>query len=400
MNETMGNDAGLTGSQKKVQNLRWYRGQWYIDATRHGERICHSLKTTNQREAVKAMRAELEAYETAWRAGRMEEYRRLANPHRPVAEAKDYATIGEVLSRYMAGIRALGVAEKTAGNYLSSLCLVAFMAEEDLRKQKVDILTGAMVVAFEERMLARRGDDSGRRSIASMLRQARAIFSEDAMRLYEGLELPDLRPFLKGGNVKKVPGVQYMTPFTHPELCRETPKRIAELRETRADLWLACSLMYGLALRNSEAAAARWSWVSVDPQNKELVSIFICDRPEEGFRVKAKGSTRRVPIHREQWEQMQALRLAGDEYILPGGNATRRRYLCGRDLSAWMRSIGWTNPPFEKAAYELRKLRGSEWFTDPTIGPAQASKWLGHCDLTTTCKFYAHMTTQAAPRAM
>ena len=64
-----------------------------------------------------------------------------------------------------------------------------------------------------------------------------------------------------------------------------------------------------------------------------------------------------------------------------------------------MRAIGWDAKTFQKAGYELRKLKGSAWFSDPELGPAVAQEWLGHKDISTTVKYYSALIKKSEPKA-
>ena len=77
------------------------------------------------------------------------------------------------------------------------------------------------------------------------------------------------------------------------------------------------------------------------------------------------------------------------EHILPGANVTERAKLVKRDFADWMRKVGWTT---EKACHELRKIRGSEWYTKRGLEVACA--WLRHADLSTTKRYYADLMAQ------
>jgi integrase len=214
------------------------------------------------------------------------------------------------------------------------------------------------------------------------------------------LDLPDLSGFLEAGNVK-APVKQYMVPLTHPDLVARTMAGIEELKAApeRRELRAAVVLMFGLAMRNSEAVAARWNWIVPDPLGSGQMVMFVCNRPEEGFSVKATGSTRWIPMAPGMVEELRALRQDDNPYVLPG-TLTDRKTLMNRTLAQWMRGLGWDEAEFPKAGYELRKLRGSQWYTDQAIGPAQASRWLGHKSLVTTCQFYATLDRQATQRPM
>lgn len=87
-----------------------------------------------------------------------------------------------------------------------------------------------------------------------------------------------------------------------------------------------------------------------------------------------------------------------DEFIVPGGTPTGRNDLIGRDLCAWMRSIGWTRQAWERPVHELRSMMGAVWYTQ--LGPQWARDYLGHKDLKTTLDHYAYLNQHPEPVAV
>lgn len=93
-----------------------------------------------------------------------------------------------------------------------------------------------------------------------------------------------------------------------------------------------------------------------------------------------------------------ALRKGSSLFIVPGASPRVRENLVKRDFATWMRGIGWDVAQHPKAAHELRKLMGSRWFTE--LGAEVAQAWLGHKDISTTCRFCAALTRQPEPLPM
>ena len=79
----------------------------------------------------------------------------------------------------------------------------------------------------------------------------------------------------------------------------------------------------------------------------------------------------------------------------PSEAMTAWRDLVGRHLAQWMRNVGWSSERYDKAAHELRKLFGSDVYTE--LGAEVAKEWLGHASITTTVQFYANLTRHPAP---
>jgi integrase len=119
--------------------------------------------------------------------------------------------------------------------------------------------------------------------------------------------------------------------------------------------------------------------------------LDIVRRELEGFAP--KGRDRSLPVHPDLWVALEALR-GETEYLVDAGTFSERQDVVMRELAAWMTGIGWRT---EKKAHELRKLRGSEWYTK--LGAEVAQTWLGHMDVAMTCRYYATLTRQPAPMA-
>jgi len=111
-----------------------------------------------------------------------------------------------------------------------------------------------------------------------------------------------------------------------------------------------------------------------------------------------KGKDRIVPVSAAVYEHLAALHRPGDDYIVSGGSPRARENLIKRDFAGWMRELGWDAEQYPKAAHELRKLIGSRWYTER--GAEVAQNWLGHADITTTCRFYATLSRQPDPLEM
>ncbi|MBC8350289.1 MAG: hypothetical protein H8E24_16935, partial [Verrucomicrobia bacterium] len=77
-------------------------------------------------------------------------------------------------------------------------------------------------------------------------------------------------------------------------------------------------------------------------------------------------------------------------YGIPFPPKTTRYNLIGIELNGFMRGLGWTKGAgFVKASYELRKLRGSDYYAK--LGAEQAKNFLGHASVVTTEQFYANL---------
>ena len=178
---------------------------------------------------------------------------------------------------------------------------------------------------------------------------------------------------------------------SNPDLCEKTKKLGKALVKNKDPLAIAWILQFELALRAKEIVNLKWNWFV--PRG-EHYALLIIDRPSEEFT--AKGTNREIQVHRKLYEKL--ISLGNDsEFICPGTTENARMNYITRVLADWIRCIGWSVDIFPKAGYELRKLKGSDWFTK--LGPAVAQEWLGHKSIETTMKYYACLATPPPPPA-
>ncbi|MDD3276778.1 MAG: site-specific integrase, partial [Kiritimatiellales bacterium] len=203
---------------------------------------------------------------------------------------------------------------------------------------------------------------------------ARSVFARWVLAEYKGLTLPGLDGFLHGASMR-VHDKLYMAPPA--ALVEETLKAARMLPENgRKDLYAVFVLCYEFALRAGEAMEARVDWISPD-----------CIEIKAGKQWSIRRRGRKIPFNPETLADLKAVIRKGEDYILPGNNKTDRENLIKREFAAWMRALGWDADEYGHAAHELRKLKGSRWYTEQ--GANVARDLLGHTSVVTTCKFYA-----------
>lgn len=235
----------------------------------------------------------------------------------------------------------------------------------------------------------------GRNTVESIHRKARSVFSDWALQIYrdENLLLPDVVEWKKYRAVKEDHG-SYRLPIEDPDLCARVRESGGELLTKKDRLAVGWLVSYELALRAKEAAFLRWDWFV---SRGEHFGLLIINRPEQNF--KPKGTNREIQVHRDLFEELKIQSSGSDGFILPGGSFTDRYNYIVRELAGWMRGQGFDRDRFNKATYELRKLKGSEWYSSPDLGPQVAQEWLGHKDISTTCKYYAALDRKVSPLA-
>ena len=308
-----------------------------------------------------------------------------------------YASIGAVIEHFRAVAAKRDMAHNSVRQYVKSLGRVLLQGGgiRSIEDQSTTILSVGLVDRYEIAALAEVSSANPgaqrrrRNTIASTLNQARALFSAWARVKYEqaGLRLPDLTGFLRAGDVMR--DVSWDLPSA--DLVSHTKAQASKLRDQDKDLWTVWILCYGLAMRSDEAAHARWDWI-YDVRGQR--SIDIIKRPAEWSGP--KGTEGHVPISDDMWSALCAVR--GDStYILPGETITARRNLVGRRFAKWIRECGWDKDTYIHCAHEMRRLRGSEWWTEPSIGPVVCSAWLRHSSLAVTQQHYAKLTVMPAP---
>jgi integrase len=316
------------------------------------------------------------------------------------------ATIGEVCGAYLDHVARFGApAPSTARLNVTRLRrLVAIGAGRPLEEVdglEVSVLSAELVQRWAGIALGAEPDDSRRRSVRSLLRQARSLWARDVLRAdaYRDLTVPDLAGFLKAVPCKD-PAVQYRMPEAgFVEWFLKRAHKLGEEHDGtdpdaggRPDLYGAFLLMFYSAGRPGDACAARWSWLFEEDLGGGVKrwAIDYTAKPAEGYKPKASGGC--VPLPAAAVAELRKLERAGDPYILPGGSATGRRDLICRDLAGWMRLQGWET---EKAGYELRKLRGCYWRLK--YGLDRCHTWMRHKSYNTTLRHYADLPRRPLP---
>ena len=308
-------------------------------------------------------------------------------------------TVGEAIERYERKaaedyVRNSRPRPETVTNYVSALRLVLRTAGHedpdslDMRHVDAAAATHYARTTVED---STSDPDRARRTAASTLRNARAVFSGWTT----GIETADkaVKEFCTA-HVVDAPPIKYRYP--NANLVDRTVAAGKGLAQTDPEMYPAWICCYWLALRAGEAAAARWDWIrEIDRDGRRAAYLDVIRRPG-GWNP--KGGERSVPVAPTVLAALQATRAPGQEYLLPGNNPTERLDLVRRRLAAWMRGLGWSRAEYPKAGHELRKLMGAEWYT--RYGVEVACKWLGHADIRTTHRYYADLTRHPDPIEM
>lgn len=284
---------------------------------------------------------------------------------------------------------------ETVTNYVSALRLVIRVGDSALRGDETPLqeINANLAASYAAQAIQDGSDnhDRARRTAASTLRNARAVFS----RWTSGIDAADkaVKEFCTA-DVVDAPPVKYRYPAA--DLVAGTLAAGKALQTTAPDLYPAWICCYWLALRAGEAAAARWDWIrDVERDGRRAAYLDVIRRPG-GWNP--KGGERSVPLAPSVLEALRTTRRTGQEYLLPGSTPTQRLDLVRRTLASWMRGVGWTRAEYPKAGHELRKLMGAEWYT--RYGVEVCCKWLGHANIQTTHRYYADLTRHPDPIEM
>jgi integrase len=232
---------------------------------------------------------------------------------------------------------------------------------------------------FEKRRLLGEGKDAAgdgttRRTVKSVMRQARSIF---AARFLVRKTFGSVHGQLDGfrlAPLAKAPKCRYTLPSTN--LIDRTWQALPGLTETDPSATVAFLLAATAGLRKGEIAAARWDWIDWERGTMHI-------RCEHDFTPKS-GEERLVGIPADVLGRLKDMRRPG-RYVLPGTD-TERKELVFRRLSAWMRDLGWNRV---KTVHELRKLFGAQVATQAGLYVAQRA--LGHASPTVTNDHYADL---------
>jgi len=334
------------------------------------------FRSTGTKEIPAARRIAAQIIESFWTdAGRGAERLKLRN---------DHATVGELIERYRASATQRPGTIRSNVRSLRMIVKTVHTGDPDIKP--TSILTANLIREFEKRQLQRVEKGTAgvsrvaalqrvRTSIASYVRQARAIVALRKMKFYEGLKLPDLVGF-RGESVeppkRSLPRPLDMQALAAMEIAASS------LAKDDPGLYVAHLLFSRLGLRNIEIVNARTHWINDG-------SIGIINRPEEDFF--SKGCEGWVPIAPDVLKEVLRFQpLCADGYLVPGANRTERHEVVYRRHSKWVSK--WIKDR-TKTSYELRRYAGSR-LLDMGATIFEVRDFLRHRDVQTTQQWYAY----------
>lgn len=382
-----------------IQRQRYsYKGEYRYNRSFHlekqvgGRTVCFPLGTDARKAAEKA--DEIGAF-LALPASTLDQARKLYDP-RGEARSAGYATIREVFDAHTAGFRSLGISEKSGRGYQYALVQIMRHVEAHRKgkdvisrpgakldwspwtKQCTTVLTAKQLIDFKTLWLDGLEDEeeilTAQITCDSFMRQARSIFSRDAMKYYRQacVTLPDLTDWMDVGFF----GARKFFELQPVATIRAVFESMPELKKADPNAWRACMLCVHMGLRKAEAAAMKWSWVEVVDGTPRV------NLRQDGTFAPKHGTGRRVTFKPWVWEALQASRDSLDTVI--SGTDTERTEGVFARLNAWLKKRGIGS---EKPTHELRKCWVS--YIAKTEGMLAAQKMAGHRDPKTTTTHYA-----------
>lgn len=227
--------------------------------------------------------------------------------------------------------------------------------------------------------------DRARRSAASSLNQARAIWARWAMPEYRRAGLTVAPCCLEWRRIR-APSVPYTPP--PDELRRATATAFARLEQEDPPLWTAAALMFLFGMRPVDAKVLTWERF-VQADGRRLLSYM----PSK-TRLSAAGRQVTIPVAEAVYQRLRVAAGGSEPFVVPAEHATAREDMFKRRLNRWVRGLGWDRARFPKAGYELRKLFASAVLN--TAGIEWAAAYLGD-NPETVRKYYAAVWHERAP---
>jgi len=374
----------LDSRGQKIKGLFMRGGKFYIKIKINRKLILHMINRTTAREAVTYMRE----YLGKVAGGEVEEIE--ARRHR---DARPAATLAEILAAYRAARAGFGDPRPaTVEMNCYNLRRVVETSGFNLGTPATEWMTLAVLDKFRNVSLTGAPDLNARRiTIRSHVRAARSVLCYRSD--FRDLRLPELEQLNQWLEYQTVKKAKPDRRWPSQEVITRTVEAGRKLAGPLSVVW---ALVYDLAMRASEARAARWDWVRLQSENGYVRAIMdIESRPDEDFAVKTEhcaaggGSTRHIPI------PPPVLVALGwvpgtpkpEGFILPGKSPTARRELIEDDFSAWVVALDPWWMKQSKFAHRLRGWRGGFWAL--RYGYERCCAWIGHRSFQTTLTNYA-----------
>lgn len=379
-------------------HLQLRGGWWHFVCEWRGRRIRRATRTTDAGLARKLRDTWMEEI---WREGML--------PEQPAVNAA--VTVGEILDAFEAGpLDSSAAHRRRVCNIVRSIVRTVH-PDRDPNAMDQAVLSEATVAGWRRARLAAaqaveatEGQAAGARlkaSANSLLNQAAALFSSDAVALFRerGLAVTVADGWRAACRARsfKVASARARWEAPAPAVVRAVLVGAGELlaagavqrpednatpaEDQRRNLALAVALMLGGGLRKGEVHQLRWDWISDAGADWSIAAP-----------IATKDGSGRLNQRVQGWALdlcgVRSLRMESGPIL--GGHETERREMVFRRLSDWMRGLGWTA---QKTAHGLRDLAIS------IVIAQTGSAWEGqgfarHSSVTVTESHYGHFARE------
>lgn len=402
--------------KRELKHLLKRGSIWYFRVERKGKVTCTTLDTPDE-DLARRRRDVL--------------MRNIANDRWELIDGlkatRNIATVGEVIERYSAAVD-LQLSVNTMRDYcwavrkiLKTIMSEGRLSDEAVNQLPVTVLNAGLVRKWQQHCLAKLvadghgGDklkeDTAAISCNSMIAQARSLFSKRVMsrKVYEGLNVPDLKEFLGAPVLNVLKRDVYHKP--PEEVIAKIWKAARELRDgclrtatdgtelegppwKRPGLWLVFYLAAQTGMRKGELRAVRYRWLgaSQDGKGAMLTVAFETDFVSKGKRERLVPIAAAVEIECRRVAKENGWPTELNDYVVPGLAADKETLF--RELGSWMTEQGWTR---RQKAHELRKIFASD--LTEAGDPYDTQLALGHGDIKTTMRYAARREVRAVDQA-
>ncbi len=296
----------------------------------------------------------------------------------------NYSTIKEIVELYKNNISSFGncslqSARNNAMNLLRILKVVGLNPSIRLDALNAELVYKWRAIRYRERGLDITKDDDLKLnySLNSVFRQAKSVFSKDALKLYELKRIkmpPSVKDFCQAAYLKQMSTTfepipesvdQKIKGITEDILngvdCGEIAEKYSCENLPTKQIAVAVQLARFCGLTAKEIIGIRWEWF--ERHNNSIV-ISIHYRPAQGdvpaWSSKGDKKNGRVPVSQERldlWRKALNAENKISGYVFDSPTPAGRASLIKRETSAW---IAQFLPNREKRLHELRKQAGSE----------------------------------------
>lgn len=288
-------------------------------------------------------------------------------------------TLGDIIAFIELQAPVLDIDNRTIQCYRRSLYRLTLLKDEEAATKPLSFLTKDRLTKYKEHHLLGITDkveiNSKKRTINSVFRNAKSIFSDHAMEAFpskwdiSGINDLKKEPFFR--RVAKT----YILPSI--DLVEKTFELYEKYIDAHPDKQVILGLALFFGLRRAEIAACRRSWVALD-SDKAVVSI----KHESDF--KPKGGKEGYTAGRLSVAESILKNSLGFDKLIKDSARKAERPL--QEVIHDLREIGWTRAA---PLHECRKLYGS--YLASTQGLYVAQSYLRHSNPSVTSQYYASL---------